>query len=134
MQLNNISKSIEKEIESHLNCLTIRETLAVFNERETINPVDISSAMSNWQVFKNGRLNKPNKIFYQGYRRSTRHLKKMTKVNLAQSMLKNRKESDTIYIQNNAQHFKDLDEGNYQQFAGDFVPKALIIFRSELRS
>ena len=134
MQLNNISKSIEKEIESHLNCLTIGETLAVFNERETINPVDISNAMSNWQVSKNGRITKPNNIFYQGDRGSTRHLKKMTKVNLAQSMLKNKGGGDTIYIQNNAQLFKDLDEGNYEQFAGGFIPNALIIFRSELRS
>ena len=134
MQLNNISKSIEKGIESRLNYLTIGETLAVFYKRVTITPVDISNAISNWQVSKNGRITQPNNIFYQGDRGSTRHLKKMTKVNLAQSMLKNKGGGDTIYIQNNAQLFKDLDEGNYEQFAGGFIPKALIIFRSELRS
>ena len=134
MQLNNISKSIEKGIESRLNYLTIGETLAVFYKRVTITPVDISNAMSNWQVSKNGRITKPNNIFYQGDRGSTRRLKKMTKVNLAQSMLKNTGGGDTIYIQNNAQLFKDLDEGNYEQFAGGFIPNALIIFRSELRS
>ncbi|MFQ1018071.1 hypothetical protein [Gilliamella sp. BG7] len=134
MKLTDISNFINNEITKRANNQTIKATLAVIDELTDITPVDTSNAMSNWQVSINGQITDQNVAFYFGSKGSTKHLSKMAVVNSALNALKERKFGDKIYIQNNASYIKKLDEGGSQQFAGGFVPKALIIFRSELRS
>lgn len=94
-----------------------------------VTPVDTSQALSNWQV--NLTSPAPDEIgpYYPGDRGSTRGASAREAIEQATQELAYKKPGQPIYLSNLVDYIKKLDEGSSSQFAGGFVPRALLVFR-----
>lgn len=102
---------------------------AMLREMVSVTPVDTSEAISGWQV---GAGVKPVAILpphFAGRRGSTRGASSDKSIDEGLSELTLAQPGKPVYLSNTARHIGDLDRGTSVQFAGGFVPRALIVFR-----
>jgi hypothetical protein len=102
---------------------------AILREWLDVMPVDTSEAISNTRVGIGTRPSGVLPPFYLGRKGSTRSASAGKALQQGQEELKAKQPGQTIYVSNTAPHIGDLDTGTSQQFAGGFIPAALIVFR-----
>lgn len=102
---------------------------AVLREWIEVMPVDTSEAISNTRVGVNERPAGTLPPFFLGRKGSTRAASGDKALQEGLAALQTKKPGQTIYVSNTARHIGDLDRGTSVQFAGGFLPRALIVFR-----
>lgn len=106
---------------------------AVLKEWLDVMPVDTSEAISNTRIGLDARPTGSLEPFFLGRKGSTRSASAAKALDNGTEILGTKKPGQTIYISNTAPHIGDLDRGSSTQFAGGFVPRALIVFRLAAR-
>lgn len=102
---------------------------AVLREWVEVMPVDTSEALSNTQVGLGSRPAGTLPPHFLGRKGSTRTASGDKVLREGRETLKVKQPGQTIYVSNTARHIGDLDIGSSTQFAGGFIPRALIVFR-----
>lgn len=102
---------------------------AVLREWIDVMPVDTSEAISNTRIGIGERPAGTLKPFFLGRKGSTRVASGEKALQEGLAALQTKKPGQTIYVSNTARHIGDLDRGTSVQFAGGFLPRALIVFR-----
>lgn len=102
---------------------------AVLTEWLEVMPVDTSEAISNTQIGIDSLPSGPVPPHFLGRKGSTRSASSDKARTEGMAKLASKKPGQVIYISNTAKHIGDLDRGGSTQFAGGFVPRALIAFR-----
>lgn len=102
---------------------------AVLREWLEVMPVDTSEAISNTQIGIVSAPSGPVPPHFRGRRGSTAAASRGRSLDNGLAKLAAKQPGQQIYISNTAKHIGDLDRGGSTQFAGGFVPRALIMFR-----
>lgn len=102
---------------------------AVLREWLEVMPVDTSEAISNTRIGIGTRPSGSLPPFFLGRKGSTRSASAAKALEDGLAALQAKQPGQAIYISNTAPHIGDLDRGTSMQFAGGFVPRALIVFR-----
>lgn len=130
--LNHLAARMERLaglVETSASRLAVAGVRAAVRELVYVTPVDTSEALSNWQV----SLNAPPAVnippYYPGIKGSTRRSSAEQAINEAEAALTVKEPGQTLFLYNLTPYIKRLDEGSSSQFAGGFVPRALISFR-----
>lgn len=105
-------------------------TLAAVETLVNITPVDTSEHKSNWQVSLGSAVGSAIPAYFLGKYGSTSGASGKQAVSVAQAQLMPKKEGQPIYISNLAPAITYLDQGSSTQFAGGFVPRAVIVFNN----
>jgi len=96
-------------------------------------PVDVSTAMSNWQV----SIGKPTRLFRPAYnpgaKGSTRGASLSDAMAAGMSALKGKSPGEPIYISNNAPYITELNRGSSRQAPAGFVEQAVLVGRIKAR-
>ena len=102
---------------------------AVLREWLEVMPVDTSEAISNTQIGIGSAPSGPLRPHFLGRKGSTAAASREKSLSVGLAKLDSKKPGVAIYISNTAPHIGELDRGGSTQFAGGFVPRALIMFR-----
>lgn len=120
-------------IETAGSRLAVIGALAAVETLVEITPVDTSEHLSNWQVFLNNPAPDALPPHVPGTRGSTRGASSRVAIAEARAELKFKKPGQPIWISNLGPAIVKLDRGWSSQFAGGFVPRAMIVFRNAVR-
>lgn len=102
---------------------------AMLTELVEVTPVDTSTALSNWQISIGAPVVSDIPAVAEGRYGSTRGVSADKTVADGLEKLQGKKPGETIFLSNLTPYIGDLDDGTSAQFAGGFVPRALIVFR-----
>jgi len=102
---------------------------AVLREWLEVMPVDTSEAISNTQIGIGRAPSGPVSPHFRGSKGSTAAASRDKSLSEGMAKLTAKQPGQIIYISNTAKHIGDLDRGGSTQFAGGFIPRALIMFR-----
>lgn len=130
--LNTLSKSMRRKAQRLpmlANELAQAGSRATLRELVQITPVDTSEAVSNWQIGLGVRPPMSLVPHFLGRRGSTRGPSSTKSIDEGEILINVKKPGTSLFISNTAKHIGDLDGGSSMQFAGGFVPRALIVFR-----
>lgn len=116
-------------VEKAASNLAVVGTLAMVEEMGVVTPADKSEAVSNWQVNIGAPVGSAIAPYVPGKLGSTKGASAAEMVQAAQIELAAKQPGQPIYMSNLVRHIKFLDEGSSAQFAGGFVPRAVIVFR-----
>lgn len=131
--LEAFAERLEKKadrVETAGSRLAVIGAMAAVETLVEITPVDTSEHLSNWQVFLNNRAPDAIPPYVPGIRGSTRGASSRVAIAEAQAELAFKKPGQHIWISNLAPAIAFLDAGGSRQFAGGFVPRAVIAFRN----
>lgn len=102
---------------------------AMLVEMVEVTPVDESTALSNWQVNIGNAAADELPAHVLGEKGSTRGASAGQTLAEGRAELQYKKPGQPVFLSNLTPYIADLDDGSSRQFAGGFVPRALIIFR-----
>jgi hypothetical protein len=102
---------------------------AVLRDWIDVMPVDTSEAISNTRVGVGSRPSGTLRPFFPGRHGSTRGASGEEALAQGLEALQNKRPGQDLYVSNTARHIGDLNRGTSAQFAGGFLPRALIVFR-----
>ncbi|MCX8665985.1 hypothetical protein J3U11_11270 [Gilliamella sp. B2840] len=132
MRLKQLSGYIHKQLLVKANNKTVKAALSAVEDLVNVTPVDTSKALSNWLVSAGSLTDKSVNAHYAGSYASTKYISQGATINDALKQLAKRQFGQKIFIQNNVEYIKNLDEGSSSQFAGGFSERAISIIRSTL--
>lgn len=109
-------------------------TIAAIETLIDITPVDTSEHLSNWQISLGVPASSGLPPYIAGSKGSTRGASSGEAKSAAARDLEARTSNQDIYISNLGPAIVKLDNGWSNQFAGGFVPRAVLVFREAIRS
>jgi hypothetical protein len=118
-----------KALDSLASDIAVEGTKAMLKEMVDVTPVDESTALSNWQIGIGSRVVSDRPAHVVGKYGSTRGPSADKTVAEGLEKLQYKKPGQPIFLSNLTPYIGDLDKGTSKQFAGGFVPRALIVFR-----
>lgn len=98
-----------------------------------ITPVDTSEHLSNWQVSLGSPIISPVTPYFPGSLGSTRSASSRAAIAEARAVLAHKQPKEPIFVSNLGPAIVDLDGGSSTQFAGGFVPRAVVAFRNAVQ-
>lgn len=122
-----ITKKLEREAKRTTKVQEVAE--AVLSHLVENTPVDTSKALSNWQVSVNSPITNTTTAYVQGSEGDSKDASVSRGLAEGMQIIKSRLDGEDIYITNNLDYIKDLEEGKSPQ-GGHFVKKALTIGRA----
>lgn len=102
---------------------------AMLEEMVAVTPVDITTTLSNWQVSLGAQPQLDIVAHSPGRFGSTRGASADKTLADGRAVLQQKTPGQPIFLSNLTPYIADLDRGTSKQFAGGFVPRALIVFR-----
>lgn len=109
--------------------IAVEGTKAMLKELVEVTPVDTSTALSNWQVNLGNPAADELPAAVLGSRGSTRGASADKTIADGLDELQYKKPGQPIFLSNLTPYIGDLNDGTSRQFAGGFIPRALIVFR-----
>lgn len=128
--LNDLANSLEaraKSLPLIANRLAMHVAQTIVNELATKTPVDTSKAISNWQVTLNAPATAEINAHYEGSHGSTYSASSAETIALCRMVLRGKKPGQTIYITNNADYIRKLNDGSSTQAPAGFVQAAVYV-------
>lgn len=122
-----------KGLDDLANNVVIESTEAMLREVVEVTPVDTSEAVSNWQVGVGVKPPAQIPPYFLGKKGSTRGSSSAKAIEEGAAELATKRPGQVVYLSNTAKYIVDLDGGSSTQFAGGFIPRALIVFRAQLK-
>lgn len=135
--LSDFARRMEKradKVEVLGNELAKAGTIAAIETLIDITPVDTSEHLSNWQISLGAPASSKLPPYVPGRKGSTRGVSSNDAKSAAARELEPRTSEQDIYISNLGPAIVKLDQGWSNQFAGGFVPRAVLVFRETIRS
>lgn len=126
-------EAINDRIPKAANELAIESAIAVVSDLSIKTPVDTSQALSNWIVTLENPSSITIKAHYEGKRGSTKGTSAAETISKARVALANKKAGQKIYIANNLDYIRWLNDGNSTQEPEGFVERATLIGRKFLK-
>ena len=118
-----------KRLETFASDVAVEGAKAMLEEMVEVTPVDITTALSNWQI----SLGSPPQLDRVAHTPvsfgSTRGASADKTLADGMAVLQQKKPGQPIFLSNLTPYIGDLDDGTSRQFAGGFRPRALIVFR-----
>lgn len=111
--------------------------LVAFNtlvELVTSTPVDVSTALSNWQVAVNDPVLTEINAFFAGKFGTTQSSSVSAAVRAARSELRSVKAGDTVIISNLVDYIEQLNNGRSNQAPAGFVQRAILVGRETVKA
>jgi hypothetical protein len=102
---------------------------AVLRDWLVVMPVDTSEALSNTRIGVGQRPGGSLEPFFRGRGGSTRAASAGRALDEGLEAIATKKPGQDLFVSNTAPHIGRLDAGSSIQFAGGFLPRALIVFR-----
>lgn len=130
--LRDLAKSMRKRAEgldTLASDIAVEGAKAMLEELVEVTPVDTSTALSNWQVNLGNPAADEIPAHAAGRYGSTRGASAAKAIAEGLEELQYKKPGQPIFLSNLAPYIEDLDSGSSRQFAGGFIPRALIVFR-----
>lgn len=130
--LRSLAKSMRKRakgLDTLASDIAVAGTLAMLEEMVEVTPVDESTSLSNWQVNLSSPAADVLPAHVLGKRGSTRGASADKTLADGRAELQYKKPGQPIFLSNLNPWISDLDHGSSPQFAGGFIPRALIVFR-----
>lgn len=130
--LRDLAKSMRaraKGLDTLASDIAVAGVDAMLVEMVEVTPVDESTALSNWQVNLGNRAADELPAHVVGSKGSTRGVSATQTLADGRAELQYKKPGQPVFLSNLTPYIADLDDGSSRQFAGGFVPRALIIFR-----
>lgn len=127
--LANSMRERAKSVDYLGNELAVAGTKAMVEDLVRVTPVDTSQALSNWQVNLVNPAADVIPAYRQGQFGSTRGVSSAIAIEQADTELALKQPGEPVYLSNLVPYIGDLDQGSSRQFAGGFIPRALIVFR-----
>lgn len=131
---------LSKRMREHADAVeTAASRLAAIGAEEAIRvlvyitPVDTSEHLSNWQLFLDNPAPDAIGPYFLGSRGSTQAASAEEAIDQALTELRFKKPGQPLFISNLGPAIVALDGGSSGQFAGGFVPRAVLAFRVALR-
>lgn len=119
-------RKIAKDIPEGLNEVTKQVALRAAYNLIQDTPVDTSKALSNWQVRIGGPATGEIEAHSPGKFGSTVGASSSTARALAEAAIKARRPGQAIYITNNLDYIKELNQGSSRQAPAGFVEVAVL--------
>jgi len=130
--LRSLAKSMRKRasgLETLASDIAVAGADAMLEELVAVTPVDESTALSNWQVNLGNAAADELPAAVLGSKGSTRGASADKTLAEGRAELQYKKPGQPIFLSNLTPYIGDLDSGSSRQFAGGFIPRALIVFR-----
>lgn len=130
--MRQFAKALHKkadQVETAGSRLAVIGTLAAVETLVAITPVDTSEHLSNWQIALGSPALSGLPPYSLGSRGSTQAASSRATVAAARTALAYKKPGQTVFISNLGPAIVKLDHGWSSQFAGGFVPRAVLSFR-----
>lgn len=102
---------------------------AILRDWLEVMPVDTSEAISNTRVGIGSRPTGSFGAFFKGRKGSTRSASATRALNEGLQAIASKRPGQNLFVSNTAGHIGRLNAGSSIQFAGGFLPRALIVFR-----
>ena len=131
--LSNKLRSLKKDLKPSVTKLTTTLALDIVQELVFRTPADTSKALSNWNVKVGSSSRDVIEAYIQGERGSTRIASAEEAIGNANASLKGRKLGQIIYITNNVDYIKDLNDGSSLQAPAGFVDISVIAAKKRVR-
>lgn len=130
--LKDLAKSMRKRakgMDEFASNLSKAGVEAMLEDLVRITPVDESTALSNWQVNLGNPAADAIPAHVLGSKGSTQGASADKALAEGRAELQYKKPGQPVFLSNLTPYIGDLDKGSSRQFAGGFVPRALIVFR-----
>lgn len=127
-------RSRAKALPELANGSAIAAVTAGLREMVDVTPVDTSEAESNWRVGVGSAPAGQLPPYARGRRGSTKAISGAEVFAQGTQELQTKKPGVPVWLSNTARHIVDLDRGTSTQFAGGFIPCALIVMRAAIQA
>lgn len=130
--LLSLASSLErkaKAIEESASETAVETALVIVDDLAHETPVDTSQALSNWIVTLNVASTAKILPHFPGKSGSSKRASAAETVNLARSVLNNKKPGQAIFITNNLSYVRRLNDGYSGQAPAGFVERVVVIGR-----
>lgn len=134
--LLDLAKGLEsraKLIQTMGSRLAVHCAETIVKELAQNTPVDTSQAISNWTVTFDSPATEFVGPHYPGEMGSTFSISSAETVMLAKVVLLKKKPGQSIFITNNADYIRDLNDGSSPQEPAGFVERAVIVGKQAIR-
>ena len=106
---------------------------AVATDLIRVTPVDVSEALSNWQVGINQPPAFPLPAIYPGQKGDTESASEQAAIDHAKRVILDSRPGAPLYVSNVVEHIVPLNDGTSRQEPGGFVERAIVLGRVKLR-
>lgn len=130
--LSDLAKSMRqraKGLDTLASDIAVAGAKAMLEELVEVTPVDTSTALSNWQINLGNPAADALPAAVSGRFGSSAGASADKTVAEGLAELQYKKPGQPIFVSNLTPYIGDLDAGSSRQFAGGFIPRALIVFR-----
>lgn len=125
---------LRDELESHASDIAVKVATVMMRDLVSHTPVDVTTAMSNWQVQLHSPASGIIPAHNPGERGSTQGMSAETTLRLAASILSAKQPGESIWISNNVTYIEDLDRGTSKQEPAGFFERAALLGRKTVES
>ena len=133
LSLSRRMQRIKRAIPEEANRIKKEVAEKVATDLIRVTPVDVSEALSNWQVGINAAPSLPLPAIYPGKKGDTESASEAAAIEHAQRVLVDSEPGEKLYVSNLARHIVFLNDGSSAQEPAGFVNRAVILGRIVLR-
>lgn len=124
---------IRKAIPKEANRIKTEVAEKVATDLIRVTPVDVSEALSNWQVSVNAPPRFPLPAIYPGQKGDTESASEGAAIEHAKRVLLDSLPGERLYVSNVVEHIVPLNNGTSTQEPAGFVERAVVMGRVVLR-
>lgn len=126
-------RKLADDIPKKANDRTKQCAIAVLDDLTWNTPVDVSTALSNWQVGIGSPVSGEVPAHIPGFMGSTRGASVRANIELGRRRIEARQPGQPIYLSNLLPYIRPLNDGHSSQQAAGFVQRAVMVGRLFLR-
>ncbi|QZA70460.1 minor tail protein [Erwinia phage AH03] len=119
-------RTLSKEIPKQVNQLKVDVALTIQADLAKETPVDTTKAVSNWKATRIAPFPNDVEPYFPGFYGYTAYKSIQASIADAEVNLKGTKPGETVFIVNNADYIKDLNEGSSKQAPAGFVEASIV--------
>ncbi len=121
-----------RALDSEANALAVKVAETILADLVYVTPVDVSTALSNWQVSLDKPAPAPIDAFFPGEHGTTQAQSAAEALAVGRRILQQKRPGQTVYISNVLRYIQYLNEGTSQQEPGGFVERAVLLGRKTI--
>lgn len=133
LSLSRRMQRIKKAIPEEANRIKKEVALVVVSDSIRVTPVDVSEALSNWQISINTPAYAPLPAIYPGQKGDTESASEQAAIEHAQRVLSEVRPGEPVFSSNLAKHIVPLNNGTSTQEPAGFVERSILLGRVALR-
>lgn len=133
LDLANRMERLDKQLKKSASDLAVNVGNAIERNLVSVTPVDVTTALSNWLVTLDAPALEEIEAYYPGFLGYTASKSAQEAVARTTEILSKKKPGQKIFITNNTDYIKDLNDGSSKQEPAGFIERAVLIGRMEAK-